>query len=82
MMTKEDTQLISNYQVEMGYLLRMICIGFLQVSLPSHWYECVLNIVRLEQRLEYLAGTQRIYVKCCQHQDMLEGREREKRRML
>ena len=30
------------------YLFRVISVGFLKVSLSCHWYERVLDIVRLE----------------------------------
>ena len=55
------------------YLFRVISVGFLKVSLSCHWYERVLDIVRLEQGLQYLTGTQRVHVERCQYKDMLRG---------
>ena len=55
------------------YLVGMISIGFLKIRLPCHWYERVLDVVGLEQGLEYLTGTQRVHIESCQHQNVLRG---------
>ena len=49
------------------YLVSVAGEGLSKLSSSGHSYHCVLHVVRLEQRLQNLAGAQRVHVRVGQH---------------